>query len=134
MISSIWPRATLPGRFWDQVEKVETLREGNQTIHVLSRDVLPRAHINQFIQDDSGFVGMVRALDDERVELLDLCKEQLMHQRMWGLKPRNLEQAMAFFMISRPNIDMTVLTGLPRPLSRWPTACTRSWRRSVSIN
>lgn len=99
------------GRFWDRVDAVETLREGGQTIHVLSREVLPKVHVNQFIYDDSSFVGLVRSVDDQKVEMLDLCREQLMNQHMWGLKPRNMEQAMAFFMISRPNIDMTVLTG-----------------------
>ena len=101
----------IAGRFWDQVESVETLREGSQAIHIVSRDVVPNVHINQFIYDDNGFVGMVRALDDQRMELLDLCRERLMNQHMWGLKPRNLEQAMAFFLVAQPNIDMTVLTG-----------------------
>ncbi|GAB3377202.1 PhoH family protein [Spongiibacter taiwanensis] len=99
------------GRFWDRVDAVETLREGSQTIHVLSRELLPKVHVNQFIYDDAGFVGLVRSVDEQKVEMLDLCREQLMNQHMWGLKPRNMEQAMAFFMISRPNIDMTVLTG-----------------------
>ncbi|MBM7421856.1 PhoH family protein [Spongiibacter marinus] len=101
----------LAGRFWDQVDSVETLREGPQTLHVLSRSVLPHVHINQFIYDDSGFAGLVRAVDDDRVELLDLCPEQLMHQSLWGLTPRNMEQAMAFFLIAQADIDMTVLTG-----------------------
>ncbi len=100
-----------PGRFWDRVDSVDTLREGGQTVHVLSRNVLPRAHVNQFIYDDSDFVGWVRAVDEDRVELLDLCREQLMHQSLWGLTPRNIEQAMAFFLVAQSDIDMTVLTG-----------------------
>ena len=101
----------LPGNFWDQVDKVDTLREGGQTLHVLNRDVLPKVHINEFLYDDSGFASMVRSVDEDKLELLDLSRDQLMHQRMWGLSPRNFEQAMAFFLISRPHIDMTVLTG-----------------------
>ncbi|NKI19611.1 PhoH family protein [Spongiibacter sp. KMU-166] len=101
----------LPGRFWDSINEVETLREGSQTIHVLDRASLGPLHVNQFIYDDSGFVGLVRAIDGERVELLDLCRDQLMHQSMWGLRPRNMEQAMAFFLIAQQDIDMTVLTG-----------------------
>ncbi|MBD2857514.1 PhoH family protein [Spongiibacter sp. KMU-158] len=101
----------ISGSFWDKVDTVETLREGSQTIHVINRSCLPKAHINQFIQDDSGFVGMVRSLDEEKIELLDLPPELLMHQSMWGLQPRNMEQAMAFFLISRPEIDLSVLTG-----------------------
>lgn len=101
----------LEGRFWDQVEKVDVRREGSDTIHLLERSVLPTAHINQFIYDDQGFVGMVSKVDDERLELLDLSQQHLMDQTMWGLSPRNMEQAMAFYMISRDDIDMTVLTG-----------------------
>lgn len=67
--------------------------------------------MNQFIYDDQGFVGLVKSLDGDRLTLLDLCRDQLMHQSMWGLQPRNMEQAMAFFLISQPSIDMTVLTG-----------------------
>jgi PhoH-like ATPase len=101
----------LDGNFWNQVDSVETLREGAQTIHVLSRSLLPAAHINQFVHDDAGFAGMVRSIDEDKIELMDLSRDQLMHQHMWGLRPRNLEQAMAFFLVSRPEIDMTVLTG-----------------------
>ena len=36
----------LPGNFWSQVDKVDTLREGGQTLHVLNRSVLPKVHIN----------------------------------------------------------------------------------------
>lgn len=101
----------LPGRFWDSISEVETLREGSQTIHVLNRKAFGPLHVNQFIYDDSGFVGLVRFVDEQRVELLDLCRDQLMHQSMWGLRPRNMEQAMAFFLIAQQDIDMTVLTG-----------------------
>ncbi|MAY39181.1 MULTISPECIES: PhoH family protein [Spongiibacter] len=101
----------IPGNFWSKVESVDTQREGSQTIHILDRSLLPAAHVNQFIYDDQGFVGLVKSLDGDRLTLLDLCRDQLMHQSMWGLQPRNMEQAMAFFLISQPSIDMTVLTG-----------------------
>lgn len=101
----------LEGVFWDHVDKVDTLREGSQTLHLLSRGCLPKAHVNQFIYDDSGFTGMVKSVDEDKIELLDLNHEHLMNQRMWGLSPRNFEQAMAFFLISQSHIDLTVLTG-----------------------
>ncbi len=101
----------IAGRFWDGVAKVDTLRDGGDTVHRIARELLPKAHINQFICDDSGFVGYVRAIAGDVIELQDLSRDQLMGQGMWGLHPRNLEQAMAFFLISRPHIDMTVLTG-----------------------
>ena len=101
----------IPGDFWGKVDSVDTQREGSQTVHILDRSLLPGAHVNQFIYDDQGFVGLVKSLEGDRLTLLDLCRDQLMHQSMWGLQPRNMEQAMAFFLISQPSIDMTVLTG-----------------------
>lgn len=101
----------IEGRFWDQVEKVDVRREGSDTIHLLAHSVLPSAHINQVIYDDAGFVGMIVKVDDQHLELLDLSQQHLMDQTMWGLSPRNMEQAMAFYMIARDDIDMTILTG-----------------------
>jgi PhoH-like ATPase len=34
-----------------------------------------------------------------------------MRQRCWGLEPRNVEQAMALFLLSNKAIDLTILTG-----------------------
>lgn len=101
----------LAGTLWESVDKVDTLREGSQTIHILNRELLPNAHINQFVYDDNDFVGMVRSVDEKKLELFDLSRDQLMHQRMWGLSPRNFEQAMAFYLIAQSHIDMTVMTG-----------------------
>ena len=38
-------------------------------------------------------------------------RDNLMHQRFWGLAPRNLEQAMAMDLLDDEGVDMTVLTG-----------------------
>jgi PhoH-like ATPase len=99
------------GDFWSRVDKVRTERRGRDTVHMVARSVLPDAYPNMMIVDESGFVGYVEALDDNYIELVDLHVEQLMSQRVWGLTPRNLEQAMAFFLMQRPEVDMTVLTG-----------------------
>jgi PhoH-like ATPase len=99
------------GEFWARVDKVKTFRRGNDTVHLVARTVLPDAHPNMFIVDDTGFVGYVERLDAEFIELIDLHRERLLAQRLWGLTPRNLEQGMAFFLIQRADVDMTVLTG-----------------------
>lgn len=99
------------GDFWRGVEQVDTYREGALTVHTIDRARHPNAHINQFLLDDKDFVGYVRKITEDKLELLDLSREQLMHQRIWGLKPRNMEQAMAFFLVQQQHIDMTVLTG-----------------------
>lgn len=97
--------------FWGTVDRVRTERRGRDVVHVVARKVLPKAYPNQFIGDSTGFVGFVTAVDADHVELLDLHRDQLMGQRLWGLSPRNLEQAMAFHLIRTEGVDMTVLTG-----------------------
>jgi PhoH-like ATPase len=99
------------GEFWARVDKVKTFRRGVDTVHLIARSVLPVAHPNMFVVDDTGFVGYIERLDEEFVEMVDLHRDRLMAQRLWGLTPRNLEQAMAFFLIQRPDVDMAVLTG-----------------------
>ena len=100
----------IEGDFWERVEDVETERDGAQTVHYLAPEVLPNAHVNQIIYDDQEFAGYIMRID-ERIHMLDLSKDYLMNQRIWGLKPRNMEQAMAFFLMKRDAIDMNILTG-----------------------
>jgi PhoH-like ATPase len=102
---------TIEGDFWSRVDKVKTLREGQDTIHVIDRQVLPDAYPQMFVCDDNDFVGYIRELDDQHIHLQDLKKSSLMSQDLWGIEPRNLEQAMAFFLIQRDDVDMTVMTG-----------------------
>jgi len=101
----------IEGDFWQRVEKVKTLREGRDTIQIVPRSVLPNAYSQMFICDDSGFVGFVRHMDDQYLHLLDLNTHGLMGQDLWGLKPRNMEQAMAFYLIQQPDVDLNILTG-----------------------
>jgi PhoH-like ATPase len=101
----------IEGDFWQRIESVETRRDGALTLHSIDRAHVPHAHVNQFLLDDKDFVGHVRRVEENTIELVDLSRDQLMHQRIWGLKPRNMEQAMAFYLIQQPDIDMTVLTG-----------------------
>ncbi|MEH6549201.1 MAG: PhoH family protein [Pseudomonadales bacterium] len=99
------------GSFWERVESVQTSMVDSTTVHVICRDALPDAHINMFIVDDDGFLGFVRHMDDKDVYIADLNRDGLMNREVWGLKPRNLEQAMALYILSRDDIDITVLTG-----------------------
>jgi len=99
------------GDFWARVDKVKTERRGVDVVHTIPRNVIPDVYPNMFIVDEADFVGYVQHVDSDFIELVDLHRERLMAQKMWGLSPRNLEQAMAFFLIARPEVDMTVLTG-----------------------
>ena len=99
------------GSFWAGIETVQSHNEGALTIHVLDSETIPHAHINMFVVDDEGFVGHVRDITASEIHLVDLSRDHLMHQSAWGLRPRNLEQAMALYLLQQDFIDITVMTG-----------------------
>ncbi len=101
----------IEGDFWSNISEVDTLREGDCTLHRLPRKSLPGAYPNQFLYDDNEFMAFVKRVDSEYVYLRCDSRDNLMHKRFWGLAPRNLEQAMAMSMLDDDNVDMTVLTG-----------------------
>ncbi|MEO1079935.1 MAG: PhoH family protein [Pseudomonadota bacterium] len=101
----------LEGDFWSGIEEVDTLREGNVTLHRVPRDAIPGAYPKMFIYDDNEFFAFVERLDDEFIYLRCDSRDSLMNRRFWGLSPRNLEQAMAMALLANEDIDMTVMTG-----------------------
>jgi PhoH-like ATPase len=99
------------GDFWHLIESVESAHEDRHTVHFIPHDVLPDAYPQMFICDDDDFIGLVLEVNDEHVKLRQLSRDGLMSQRIWGLEPRNIEQAMAFYLVQSDDVDMTVLTG-----------------------
>lgn len=101
----------LPGSFWDRVPSVNSRVIDGTTVHVIARGVLPDAYPSMFVVDDEGFVGFVSRVSNGEICLADLSRDGLMNQSVWGLSPRNLEQAMALYLLGREDIDLTVMTG-----------------------
>ena len=101
----------IEGDFWSTISEVDTLREGDYTLHRIPRKSLPGAYPNMFVHDDQDFIAFVKRVDNDFVYLRCDSRDNLMHQRFWGLAPRNLEQAMAMDLLDDNGIDMTVLTG-----------------------
>jgi PhoH-like ATPase len=100
------------GSFWDRVSKVETQQRMGQTVHqVQLTDNLPALHINDFIIDGQGFVGWVKGIDGSRLTLRDMHQEPLLHQEAWGLRPRDIHQALAMYALLDPDIHLVNLTG-----------------------
>lgn len=99
------------GSFWDRVSEVETVQEARATFHQIDRSLLNDAYPNQFICDDENFVGRIESLTEDACKLQDLNPELLMAQRVWGLTPRNLEQAMALHLLRQENLDLNILAG-----------------------
>ncbi|NDV91491.1 AAA family ATPase [Alteromonas sp. 345S023] len=100
------------GNFWDKVKSVDSRSEGRDTIHTVPKALLPEAYVNEFLLDDSQqFAGLVEAVNDETLEVLDLGYERLMSRHAWGISPKNIGQAMALHALLDPHIDLVVLTG-----------------------
>ena len=102
----------MEGSFWDRVSKVETRQGHGRTWHrVLLVDNLPAVHINEFIIDEQGFVGWIKEIDGNELLILDLHQEQLLHQEAWGLRPRDVYQALALYALLDPDIHLVNLSG-----------------------
>ena len=99
------------GDFWANIAEVDTLREGDCTLHRIPRRSLPQAYPNMFLYDDQEFMAFVKRVDSEFVYLRCDSRDSLMNRRFWGLAPRNLEQAMAMTLLEDDSVDMTVMTG-----------------------
>ncbi len=99
------------GDFWSNISEVDTLREGDCTLHRIPQDNLAQAYPNMFVYDEREFIAFVRRIDKDYVYLRCDSRDNLMNQRFWGLAPRNLEQAMAMSLLADDNIDLTVMTG-----------------------
>jgi len=101
----------IEGSLWSNVERVQTRMVDSTTVHVTSRDILPNAYVNMFVADDDGFLGYIKHIDEEDIYIADLNTDSLMKKTVWGLTPRNLEQAIALNILANDDIDMTILTG-----------------------
>lgn len=107
----------IPGSFWDRVSQVETEQHGAETLHRLSRGLLvsdilgEEIYPNQFIFDDHGFVGRAVEVGESVVTLRHHKADTLMEQQAWGLKPLNIQQAMALQLLLDPDIHLVTLTG-----------------------
>ncbi len=102
----------LSGSIWDSVEEVQTEQANARTYYHLSRDALAQELFpNQFVVDETGFLARVVALNDTQVSLLHLDLPAMMEQETWGLKPRDVYQAMALDLLLDPEIHLVNLTG-----------------------
>ncbi|ASK33136.1 PhoH family protein [Alloalcanivorax mobilis] len=107
----------VPGSFWDRVTEVETEQHGAETLHRLSHGLLvseilgEEVYPNQFIIDEHGFVARIVEVGEGVVTLRHHKSESLMEQQAWGLKPLNLQQAMALQLLLDPDIHLVTLTG-----------------------
>ncbi|MCK0153231.1 PhoH family protein [Alcanivorax sp. S6407] len=107
----------VPGSFWDQVTQVETEQDGADTLHYLSHGLLvseilgEEVYPNQYIIDEQGFVGRVMSIDNGVVTLKHYKADSMLEQEAWGLKPMNIQQAIALQLLLDPDVHLVNLTG-----------------------
>lgn len=98
--------------FWSHIGEVESNRINGHTYHRIPSELLNfEVFANQFIVDGDGFVGRVQEVDKKQVTLWDLHKDKLLQQKVWGLKPRNIYQALALNLLLDPDVHLVTLTG-----------------------
>lgn len=100
------------GSFWEGVEKVETVQREGITEHLIPRtEALADYQINEFLLDQQGFIGRVTETEPERLVVEDLFQDDLMHQQVWGLSPRDIYQGLALELLMDPDVHLVNLTG-----------------------
>ncbi|WP_290613841.1 PhoH family protein [Arsukibacterium sp. UBA3155] len=100
------------GEFWSQVGECRSENEGRDTVHYVSRKILPNAYINEYLIDEAEtFAGRVLAISEQEIKILDFGYERLMHRRAWGIHPKNIYQAMAMQALLDTEMDLVILTG-----------------------
>ena len=101
----------IEGDFWASVEQVESKNLAGRTFHTLAKAPFEPTYLNQYVIDDSDFVGRVAEINEDSISLKDLSRERLMHRRAWDIAPKNIYQAMAMDALLDPDIDLVILTG-----------------------
>lgn len=107
---------SITGSFWERMEAIEPQKMTGDSQQVVKLSVLEQVieapfYINQFITDEREFVGRIKAVDPLYASIELLNTGILMRQKVWGLMPRDLLQAMAMYLIMDPNIDLVALNG-----------------------
>lgn len=75
-------------------------------------DIFKNAHLNQFfINEENDFVFRVTEINNDEIIMLHLNKSQMMNVEVYGIKPKNLMQALAVNLLMDKAIDMVQLTG-----------------------
>lgn len=98
--------------FWERVGECDSETHGREVIHTVADELLPGAHINQYLIDDTAdFAGRVLERRSNKVRFVDLGRERMMGRKAWGIQPKNIYQAMALDALLDPNIELVMLTG-----------------------
>ncbi|ADT69574.1 MAG: PhoH-like ATPase [Pseudoalteromonas tetraodonis] len=102
----------IEGDFWQHVGQCNTEQHGRETVHHIPKDLIPDVFCNEYLLDDGDqFAARVKSYDGEHITIKDIGAERLMHQSAWGIKPKNIYQAMALDALLDTSIELVILTG-----------------------
>ncbi|MFW2440669.1 MAG: PhoH family protein [Arenicellales bacterium] len=98
--------------FWDHIENVETEQQSGRTLHRIAKtEPLQKIYPNNFIVDERGMIARAIEVTDDMVTLLHIEQSRFLQQEAWGLRPRDIYQAMALNLLLDPEVHLVSLTG-----------------------
>ena len=98
--------------FWDHIENVETEQQSGRTLHKIAKqEPVQEINPNNFIIDQQGMIARAISVTDNTITLLHLEHSRFLQQEAWGLRPRDIYQAMALNLLLDPDIHLVSLTG-----------------------
>ena len=98
--------------FWDHIENVETEQQSGRTLHKIARQgPVQEINPNNFIIDQQGMIARAISVTEKTITLLHMEHSRFLQQEAWGLRPRDIYQAMALNLLLDPDIHLVSLTG-----------------------
>ncbi|MDX1491771.1 MAG: PhoH family protein [Pseudohongiellaceae bacterium] len=98
--------------FWGEIDDVKTEHVNGATLYHLPRSAISQEiYPNQFLYDRTGFLARVLKVGKRKIVLKHLDIQELMETDTWGLKPRDVYQAMAMNLLLDPEVHLVNLTG-----------------------
>lgn len=99
------------GSFWEGVEDVKTEHSGTLATYDVSENHLENAYPGLFLIDQHDFVAKVNSHHNATINLTGFTPSMLLKQRVWGISPRSIEQALALHHLLDSETDLTLITG-----------------------
>ncbi|MHD0644007.1 PhoH family protein [Pseudomonas aeruginosa] len=75
------------------------------------KEVFKNLHVNEYLIDENGFVGQVKSIDGVDLIVEEISMASLMSQEAWGLKPRDIYQAIAMHALLDDDTHLVNLVG-----------------------
>jgi len=105
---------TIEHKNWEDFKWETDLSEELGQVYLISRKDIPDPYIglNIFFSDDEKtLIGTVLSFTDETCSIQPKQNKELMSNDAWGIKPKNIEQALGLDALLDPSIDCAIIFG-----------------------